>query len=72
MDLRYLMHLVLFIFLQLFTDHKEMIEEYNSLPVSKDTLRIRQKKEDIERKLIKVEEGIRILSKAKVFVRTEE
>ena len=49
-----------------------MIEEYNCLPVSKDTMRIRQKKEEIERKLIKVEEGIRVLSKSKVFVRIDD
>jgi hypothetical protein len=39
--------------------------------LSKDSLKIRQKKEDIEKQLTKVEEGIRVLSKPKVFVRVD-
>nr|CAH0113359.1 unnamed protein product [Daphnia galeata] len=46
-------------------------EEFNCLPLSKDSLKIRQKKEDIEKQLTKVEEGIRVLSKPKVFVRID-
>ncbi|KAK4009579.1 enkurin domain-containing protein 1 [Daphnia magna] len=49
----------------------ELNEEFNCLPLSKDSLRIRQKKEDLEKQLIKVEEGIRVLSKPKVFVRLD-
>ncbi|KAI9558474.1 hypothetical protein GHT06_015261 [Daphnia sinensis] len=49
----------------------ELNEEFNSLPLSKDSLRIRRKKEDLEKQLIKVEEGIRVLSKPKVFVRLD-
>lgn len=52
-----------------FSGQQELLEEFNQLPLSKDSLRIRQKKEDIEKQLIKVEEGIRVLSKPKVFVR---
>ena len=62
----------LFILIFKLTDHQELVEEYNCLPVSKDTLRVRQKKEDIEKQLIKVEEGIRVLSKPKVFVRIDD
>ena len=49
-----------------------MIVELNSLPFSRDSLRIRQKREDIEKQLNKIEEGIAILSKPKVFVRVNE
>ena len=49
-----------------------MIVELNSLPFSRDSLRIRQKREDIEKQLNKIEEGIAILSKTKVFVRVNE
>jgi len=47
----------------------ELIEELNRLPVSKDTLRIRQARKDLEDRLNKIDEGIRILSKSKVFVK---
>jgi hypothetical protein len=34
-------------------------------------MRIRQRKEEIEKQLIKVDEGIRIFSKSKVFVKVD-
>ncbi|XP_046645390.1 enkurin domain-containing protein 1-like [Daphnia pulicaria] len=49
----------------------DLNEEFNCLPLSKDSLKIRQRKEDIEKQLTKVEEGIRVLSKPKVFVRID-
>ncbi|XP_057368680.1 enkurin domain-containing protein 1-like [Daphnia carinata] len=49
----------------------ELNAEFNCLPLSKDSLTIRRKKEDLEKQLIKVEEGIRVLSKPKVFVRLD-
>ena len=49
-----------------------MIAELNTLPVSKDTLRVRKKRDEIEKQLGKLEEGIRILSKSKVFVRVDQ
>jgi len=57
---------------QLQKSQDEMIVELNSLPFSRDSLRIRQKREDIEKQLNKIEEGIAILSKPKVFVRVNE
>ena len=47
------------------------MEEYTRFPLSRDSLRIRQKKKEIEEQLNKVEEGIRVLSKPKVFVKLE-
>lgn len=49
-----------------------MLAELNSLPFSRDSLRIRQKREDLEKQLKKIEEGITILSKPKVFIRVNE
>lgn len=51
--------------------HKEIMDEYNCLPVSQDSLRVRQKREHLEKQMIKLEEGIRVLSKPKVFVRID-
>jgi len=50
----------------------EMIVESNALPFSRDSLRIRTKREDLEKQLNKIEEGIRILSKPKVFIRIDK
>ena len=50
----------------------DLIEEFNSLPVSKDTLRVRNKREEIEQQLVKVDEGIRILSKPKVCIKVDQ
>jgi len=55
-----------------FIGQNEMLAELNSLPFSRDSLRIRQKREDLEKQLKKIEEGITILSKPKVFIRVNE
>jgi len=57
---------------QLQKSQNEMLAELNSLPFSRDSLRIRQKREDLEKQLKKIEEGITILSKPKVFIRVNE
>eukprot|EP00794_Sanderia_malayensis_P012016 gene12016-13256_t len=49
----------------------EMLAELQSLPVSKDTLRVKQRKELLERKLQEVETAITMFSRPRVFVRDE-
>lgn len=51
--------------------HKKMIGELNSLPIRDDTFRIRQTKNDYEKRLAEVEEAIKIFSKSKVFVKVD-
>lgn len=50
---------------------KELTAELASLPIRNDTLRIRSKREDIEQKLAKVDEAIKIFSRQKVFVKLD-
>ena len=48
-----------------------MLRELQSLPVSKDTLRVKQRKEHLEKKLQEVDTAIKIFSRPKVFVKDE-
>lgn len=50
---------------------RELLAELISLPIRMDTLRIRNRKEAIDKKLAEVEEAIKIFSKPKVFVRID-
>jgi hypothetical protein len=43
----------------------------NSLPIRNDTFRLRTTKTDMEKKLIELDEAIKIFSKPKVFVKIE-
>lgn len=49
----------------------EMLRELQSLPVSKDTLRVKQRKEHLEKKLQEVDTAVKIFSRPKVFVKDE-
>jgi len=41
------------------------------MPLRNDTVRIRAKRDDVEQKLAKVEEAIKIFSRKKVFVKLD-
>ena len=45
--------------------------ELTSMPICSDTVRICRKREELEQKLAKVEEAIKIFSKQKVFVKID-
>ncbi|CAL8072607.1 unnamed protein product [Calicophoron daubneyi] len=51
--------------------HNELSEEWNRLPVRMDTLRIRTRRAELERRLGELEQAITIFSKPKVFVKPE-
>lgn len=51
--------------------HKDMTTELNSLPVSCDTLRIKTRKTELEKKLRDIENAIKIFSRPKVFVKAD-
>ena len=48
-----------------------MLDELSLMPVRNDTLRIRTKREELEHKLNKVEDAIKIFSRKKVFVKLD-
>ncbi|GLV34898.1 uncharacterized protein CBL_09378 [Carabus blaptoides fortunei] len=51
--------------------YAELITELNMLPVRSDTLKIRNRKKEIEDQLDKLEEGMSVFSRPKVFVRID-
>ena len=48
------------------------MQQMSSLPVAKDTLRVRNMRKDLEDKLNQIEEGIQIFSQPKVYVVNDE
>lgn len=54
-----------------FTEFDEEIRKLNTIPVSSDTYRVRQKKAQIEKELNRIEEAMNSLKRLKVFVKIE-
>jgi hypothetical protein len=52
-----------------FSGYTDLVQELNMMPVRTDTLRIRNRKIELEKQLNKIEEGIKVFSKPKVFVK---
>ncbi|KAI8037302.1 uncharacterized protein LOC128255750 [Drosophila gunungcola] len=48
--------------------YEQLVDELNHMPMTAQTLRVRNRKAEIDKELTTVEEDIRIYSKAKVFV----
>lgn len=53
----------------LFTGYQEFVNELNMMPIKTDTLRSQKRKMDIEKQLNKIEEGIKVFSRPKVYVK---
>lgn len=53
------------------TKRKALLDELSSMPIRNHTLRIRTKREELEQKLNKVEDAIKIFSRPKVFVKLD-
>lgn len=49
----------------------ELMSEISAMPICNDTLRVRKKREELELKLTKVEEAVKIFSRQKVFVKLD-
>ncbi|XP_069699951.1 uncharacterized protein [Periplaneta americana] len=49
--------------------YADLIQELNMMPVRTDTLRMRHRKMELEKQLNKIEEGIKVFSRPKVFVK---
>ncbi|CAF2946549.1 unnamed protein product [Rotaria sp. Silwood2] len=57
---------------QLELSRAELEKKISHLPIRNDSLTLRRTKEDIEKKIIELDEAIKIFSKPKVFVKLEE
>jgi hypothetical protein len=53
-------------------DRTELQKKLSQLPVRNDTVTLRRTKEDIEKKLVELDEAILIFSKPKVFIKMDE
>ena len=53
------------------TEQQELMSELSSMPICNDTLKVRKKREELEQKIAKVEEAIKIFSRQKVFVKLD-
>ncbi|XP_015437876.1 PREDICTED: uncharacterized protein DDB_G0287625 [Dufourea novaeangliae] len=50
-------------------NYQDYVNELNMMPIKSDTLRAQQRKAEIEKQLNKLEEGIKVFSKPKVYVK---
>ncbi|XP_043258498.1 flap endonuclease 1 [Colletes gigas] len=50
-------------------NYQDYVNELNMMPIKSDTLRAQQRKTEIEKQLNKLEEGIKVFSKPKVYVK---
>ena len=50
-------------------NYQDYVNELNMMPIKTDTLRAQRRKADIEKQLNKLEEGIKVFSKSKVYVK---
>lgn len=49
--------------------YADRIQELNSMPVRNDTLKMRKRKMELEEELKKIDEGIKVFQRPKVFVK---
>lgn len=50
-------------------NYADLVQKLNMMPVRTDTLKMRNRKIELEQKLNKIEEGIKVFSRPKVFVK---
>lgn len=50
-------------------DYQDYVNELNMMPIKTDTLRAQRRKIEIEKQLNKLEEGIKVFSRPKVYVK---
>ncbi len=64
---------MIFILFALFVlERAELEKKMSHLPIRNDSLTLRRTKEEVEKKIIELDEAIKIFSKPKVFIKAEE
>ncbi|KAL5019310.1 hypothetical protein ScPMuIL_005032 [Solemya velum] len=56
----------------LLSNQSELLAQLNSMPLRMDTFRVRTRRQELDQKLSEVEEGIKIFSRPKVFVKIDK
>jgi uncharacterized protein (UPF0332 family) len=59
-------------FYSFFIDRTALEKKLCHLPIRNDTVALRQTKESIEKKVLELDEAIKIFSKPKVFIKLDE
>ena len=60
------------IILILYLAHTELLSELKIMPLSRDTLRIKSRKDELERKLRETDSAIKIFSRQRVFIKIDD
>lgn len=60
-----------FSFVSLLPAHRSLVSELLSLPVRADSLGVRSRRAQLDRRLSEVEEAIKIFSRDKVYIKTD-
>ena len=59
-------------FFSFLTAHVDLLAELKAMPLSRDTLRIKSRKDELERKLRETDSAIKIFSRERVFIKVDE
>ena len=54
------------------TAQVDLLAELKAMPLSRDTLRIKSRKNELERKLRETDSAIKIFSRERVFIKVDE
>lgn len=54
------------------TAHIDLLAELKAMPLSRDTMRIKTRKDELERKLRETDSAIKIFSRERVFIKVDE
>ncbi len=55
-----------------YLDRSELEKKLNNLPIRNDSVTLRRTKEEIQKKIVELDEAIKIFSKPKVFLKIDE
>ena len=55
-----------------YTGHDDLMKQLQALSLTADTLRVKQRKNELERKLAEIDDAIKIFCRPKVFVRIND
>lgn len=57
---------------KLFSEYQDLIDELNHMPLTSETLRIRNRKIEIEKELRHLDHTIQIFSRSRVYVKNDD
>lgn len=64
--------MIFILFVPFVLERAELEKKMSHLPIRNDSLTLRRTKEELEKKIIELDEAIKIFSKPKVFIKAEQ